>query len=239
MLLWSIMFFYYMSRNMESYFFAKRHQLNSTQRNRETVSTSGFWKIVWLGGVCLQKLGEISFNISIIKCAIVAAFFKFSTHFLWNCGQKFLPKSAYVTNVPEIIQHNRERCDLKALVSKLYFIYVKIALFLIPFIWPAMFLRRAHTITDTILTALTDAPMMMKMWTSDWWNSSSSCSSFLSSPNTSERERGMLLIFSEMQTKNPVKTKKKKKTMSLMFFYMLNQTLRNQTQIITLPNLNL
>lgn len=37
---------------------------------------------------------------------------------------------------------------------------------------------------------------MMKIWTSDWWNSLSSCSSFLSSPNTSERDRGRVLIFS-------------------------------------------
>lgn len=53
---------------------------------------------------------------------------------------------------------------------------------------------------------LTDAPMMMKMWTSDCLNSSSSCSSFLSSPNTSERDRGMLLI-SEEADKHKVKLK--------------------------------
>lgn len=58
-----------------------------------------------------------------------------------------------------------------------------------------------HTITKQTLT---EAPMMMKMWASDWWNSSSSCSSFLSSPNTSERERGMFAIFSKKQTKNKV-----------------------------------
>lgn len=51
--------------------------------------------------------------------------------------------------------------------------------------------------TKVCVCELTDAPRMKKMWTSDWWNSSSSYSSFLSSPNTSERERGMVvLIFS-------------------------------------------
>lgn len=47
---------------------------------------------------------------------------------------------------------------------------------------------------------------MMKTWASDWWNSLSSWSSFLSSPNTSERDRGMLAIFSKKsEQENPLK----------------------------------
>lgn len=54
---------------------------------------SGFWKIGWLSGDCLHKLGEISSNISLsTSCAIIPVFLKISTHFLWNYGQQFLPQ---------------------------------------------------------------------------------------------------------------------------------------------------
>ena len=52
-----------------------------------------------------------------------------------------------------------------------------------------------------LLLILTDAPMMMKTWASDCLNSTSSYSSFLSSPNTSERERGMLIFSAGNTTK--------------------------------------
>lgn len=81
--------------------------------------------------------------------------------------------------------------------------------------------------------ALTDAPMMMKTWASDWWNSSSSCSSFLSSPNTSERERGILfVIFPKKQTKR--KNSKKKKIYQCSFH--VKSTITKTNTDCTLPN---
>lgn len=63
--------------------------------------------------------------------------------------------------------------------------------------WDCQFLiSRDRDIKIFHTLGLTEAPMMMKICTSDWWNSTSSCSSFLSCPNTSERERGRVLILS-------------------------------------------